>query len=176
MLNKITGIVTFLIAAISSSVYAHNNFNGTLGTSTTARDVILFKCSTQAGITVASVSAQDRSVINSASQKIKVQIAKATSSSTCPAYTSPSAPSDLASPWTAGKVTGTDGGTWSTRTYISVSQTSPNNYYCIAVTKDVASSAQEDYSLNHHCEIFAGDNTHQASTSSPAPLGYIQNQ
>ncbi|MEQ1560537.1 MAG: hypothetical protein ABL933_16575 [Methyloglobulus sp.] len=174
MTFKYISIVALLIAVASSSAYAHNNFLGALGSSTTARDVILFKCSTQPGITLGSVSAQDRATTISAATKIKVQIAKAASPTTCPAFASPAAPSNLGSPWVAAQTTGTDGGAWSTRTYVSVSQTSPNNYYCIAVTKDVASAAKEDYSLNHHCEIVKDSppTQHQISTL----VGYIQNQ
>ncbi|MEQ1560008.1 MAG: hypothetical protein ABL933_13850 [Methyloglobulus sp.] len=172
---KIINIATLLLAVASSSVYAHNNLLGTLGTSTTARDVILFKCSAQPGITVGSVSAQDGATINAAA-KIKVQIAKATGTTavaaSCPAFASPAAPTNLAAPWTAGQTTGNDSGAWSTRTYISVSQVSPNNYYCIAVSKDAAVAGTEDYSLNHHCEVFKGDITHQQSSL----VGYIQNQ
>ncbi|MDD2724321.1 MAG: hypothetical protein PHH59_09910 [Methylovulum sp.] len=173
---KSTSLAALVTALLSTTAYAHNNFAGTLGVSTTARDVILFKCSGQVGITVGSVSAQDGPTVNAAA-KIKVQIAKATSSSTCPAFASPAAPADLtAAGWTAGQLTGNDSGAWSTRTNISVSQVSPNNYYCIAVTKDVANNAVEDYSLNQHCEVYSGDPTHQASTFSPAPLGYLQDQ
>lgn len=173
---KSTGLAALVAAILSTSAYAHNNFAGTLGTSTTARDVILFKCSAQAGITVGSVSAQDGSVINAAA-KIKVQIAKATGTTavaaSCPNFASPAAPADLtAAGWTAGQTTGNDSGAWSTRTYISVSQVSPNNYYCIAVSKDAAVGGTEDYSLNHHCEIVKVDPTHQVSSL----VGYIQDQ
>ncbi|MEQ1560536.1 MAG: hypothetical protein ABL933_16570 [Methyloglobulus sp.] len=77
MNHKVINVTTLLIMA-SNPEYAFTYYAGFLGTSTTARDVILFKCSAQPGITVRSVSAHDGPVINPAA-KIKVQIAKATS-------------------------------------------------------------------------------------------------
>ena len=98
---------------------------------------------------------------------INVQIANANSTTTCASATG----------WTAVKTT-TGEGTWSPFTAdITVNQTSPNNYYCIKVTKATASANADDYQLNHHCgKPASGGNPayfgHQASTF----ISYTQDQ
>lgn len=169
MFIKSLSLAALLTAALmSASAYAHDDFAGTLGTSTTATDIILFKCSTQVGITVASTTVRDDNPLggfNNTPPNISVQIGNANSTSTCTGATG----------WTAVKTT-TGEGTWSPRTTdITVSQTSPANYYCIKVTKATATANQDDYRLNHHCEITRGAtgmNVHQQSSL----IGYTQNQ
>lgn len=162
MYIKLTTLAALLGVLISTSAYAHTGFKGTLGTSTTATDIILFKCSTQVGITVASTAVRDETAVSATPPNISAQIGKANSTTTCTGATG----------WTAVKTT-TGEGTWSPRTSnITVNQTSPNNYYCIKVTKATASANADDYQLNHHCEITTGSPTHQVSTFQ----SYTQNQ
>ncbi|NOS73332.1 MAG: hypothetical protein HOP36_02080 [Methyloglobulus sp.] len=164
MKTKIPMIAMFFAAQmISSAVHAQISITGTLGITTAATDIALFKCSPQQGITVASTHVKDNTPIN-AIPNINVQIAKSTSTTTCPAVNATS--------WTPVKTT-TGEGTWSLRTAtIPVSQTPPNNYYCIKITKATAIAVIDDYSLNHACEIVLNSLTQQPSTF----LGYTQNQ
>ncbi|NOU22743.1 MAG: hypothetical protein HOO93_13355 [Methyloglobulus sp.] len=142
----LTVMVAALVATISTSAYAFPSIVGSLGTSTTATDIILFKCSTQAGITVATTTVRDYTSITATPPNISVQIGNANSTMTCTGATG----------WTALKTT-TGEGTWSPRTtYMPVSQISPANYYCIKVTKATASTNRDDYQLNHQCEITPG--------------------
>lgn len=162
---KITALAAFLASVLSPLAYAGwPNFDGTLGNSTTATDIILFKCSLQAGITVSSTTVRDSTNISATPPNIRAQIAKATSATTCPA--------SGAAGWTP-VVTTSGEGIWAPRSaYISVNQTPPNNYYCIKVTKATATANADDYSLNHHCEIFPNDSHLQFSTF----IKYTQNQ
>jgi hypothetical protein len=165
MFIKSSTLAALLAAFMSTSAYAHNDFSGTLGTSTTATDIILFKCSTQVGITVASTTVMDDTNTTATPPAISAQIGNANSTTTCTGATN----------WTAVKTTPGEGA-WSGRTTdITVSQTSPANYYCIKVTKATASANADDYRLNHHCEITRGAgglNTHQQSSF----ISYTQNQ
>lgn len=160
----LTVMVASLITATSTSAYAFQ-FLGSLGTSTTATDIMLFKCSTQSGITVASTTVMDNTTINSTPPNINVQIGNANSTTTCAGATG----------WAAVKTTSGEG-TWSPKTAsITVSQTSPANYYCIKVTKATATAKADDYRLNHRCERYRGAtgiDVHQLSTF----ISYTQDQ
>ena len=48
---KLTGLVAILFAFLSPSIFAHDNYGNTIAANKTGHK-ILFKCSTQAGITV----------------------------------------------------------------------------------------------------------------------------
>lgn len=164
---KLTGLAASLVAVMSIPAYAHTGFKGNLGTSTTATDIILFKCSTQVGIDRAQASVRDEVPVVATPPNIRVQIANANSTTNC----------NNASGWTPVQTT-TGEGTWSPFTAdITVNQTSPNNYYCIKVSKDTLTANSDDYQLNHHCGIPAsGGNPayfgHQASTF----ISYTQDQ
>lgn len=140
MIIKSTTLAALLVAVMSTSVYAHGTFSEDLGGTAGATDIILFKCSAQAGIDRAQASVRDVNPAN-ATPNLNIQIANATSTTTCPA--------SGGAGWTAIKTT-TGEGSWSPFTAdITVNQTSPNNYYCAKVTKTGA--AAENYSLDHHC-------------------------
>jgi len=148
---KSTGLATLLIACMSSSVYAHDNYGNTIAAANTGHK-ILFKCSTQAGITMASTTVRDNTPIN-ATPGFTVRIGNANSSTNC----------NSASNWTAAQSVSVEGN-WSPRTTdISVNQTPNNNYYCLDVVRTGAAVA-DDYRVNSHCEIVKNDLTHQPSS------------
>lgn len=162
---KLTVLVTVFLVAVSSLAYSFDSINGTLGTTPTATDIILFKCSTQPGITVASAAVRDYDVIFATPPNISVQIGNANSTTTCTGATD----------WTTVKTTIGEN-SWSPRTRdITVSQTSPSNYYCIKVTKATATAIVDDYQLNHQCERIRGANGINLPRASTF-ISYTQNQ
>ncbi|NOS73333.1 MAG: hypothetical protein HOO93_08315 [Methyloglobulus sp.] len=148
---KLTGLVAILFAFLSPSIFAHDNYGNTIAAGNTGHK-ILFRCSTQVGITLASTTVRDNTPIN-ATPGFSVRIGKANSATNC----------NAASNWTAVKTVTTEGA-WSARTTdISVNQTPNNNYYCLDVARTGAALA-DDYRVNSHCEITKNDINHQSST------------
>jgi hypothetical protein len=139
------GLSSVLMAAISASVYAHGGATGDLGTSTTATDIVLFKCSSQAGIDRAQAAVWDTAGTNATPPNITIQTAKAPvqadSATACNGATWSAA---VTSPGEAGA-----GGGWSAFTPDITVTTS--GYYCIKITKDSASANSDDYQLDTHC-------------------------
>ncbi len=153
MTIKLTTLAALLYALMSTSAFAHTGFKGNLGAAAGSKDIILFKCSTLAGTSLASVSPRDEVLVNAA-PNIKAQMYSANSTA-C-----------LAAGPTSG-TTAAEGG-WGTRSgYLAAS---PGSYYCIHVTKTAAGA--DDYQLNHHCERFANDAGHGVSTF----IKYVQDQ
>ena len=142
---KLITMAALLAALMLTTAHAAIEFYGKLGALTTATDIILWKCSPQPSITVAHAAVRDDVPIVATPPNIRIQVAKATSATTCPAS------GDVG--WTAAQTTSGEG-TWSPFTAnISVSQTPPNNYYCIKVTKATASTNADDYRVIHRCGI-----------------------
>jgi hypothetical protein len=171
------GLSSVLMAAISASVYAHGGFTGTLGTSTTATDIRLFKCAMQTGIDRAQAAVWDTAGTSATPPNITIQTAtapvQADSATACNGATWSAA---VTSPGEAG-----GGGGWSAFT-ADISVVS-QGYYCIKITKDTASANSDDYQLDTHCgKPPSGGNPayfgHKASTKgiSGTPAGYNQDQ
>lgn len=151
---------------MSTTVFAHGGFFDDLNTSPSdATDIVLYRCPSQAGITLARAKIQDLSTIN-VTTTMKVQIAAGTAT-TCPgrsdaawntlaASTSP-AGSDATSPWAP--------------TWTGSLTASPSSYYCLKVTR-ASGTAKDDYQIDHHCLISIGA-AHSASTKvaiTPNPI------
>lgn len=81
---KLSTLVVFLVALISSPTFAFTSISEDLGTSATATDIALFRCSARAGIIMTRAKIRDNTPIN-ATPSMRVQIASATSPTTCPA-------------------------------------------------------------------------------------------
>ncbi len=151
MKTKLAKLTLLLLVSMSSICSAHDNYGNTIAAGNTGHK-ILFKCSTQPGITLASTTVRDNTPIN-ATPGFTVRIGKANSSTNC----------SSASNWTATQAVTVEGN-WSARTTdISVNQTPNNNYYCLDVARTGA-AVSDDYRVNSHCEIVKNDITHQPST------------
>jgi hypothetical protein len=160
---KFMSAVIVLSAITGGVCYAHGALNEDLGATSTATDIVLFRCPAQAA-NIAVARIRDVPSAPEASTIFKVQIANATSPTTCPASTSAvwnatsPIPSQLAPA----------GGSWSPSPGAGTIPVTANSYYCVKVNRASGSGA-DAYTVDHHCVTSIGA-LHQASILISKPL------